>query len=191
MKQKRFQYTYRSNASKLHKKTGDVLRAEGGIFAHFQIYQEYPVDKINTNFPDSRCKFDWVLPDILLVIECHGENHYQPINWGSQDDSKAIDQYKALKIRDQAKKDAALQAGYTYIVIPYTDFKILDEEYIWNLYQKEYNPIEPEAKKPKEVSKFEQDRLERAREYRKKEYKKKKEYLSKIKKGMKQNVQND
>ena len=61
MKRTRFQHQYRKNASKLHKEVGDILR-DSKILGHQEIYQEYPVNRVNKHYRNSSHHFDWVVP---------------------------------------------------------------------------------------------------------------------------------
>jgi very-short-patch-repair endonuclease len=134
MKNKRFQHKYRENASNLHKAVGDCLR-ESELFGTQEIYQEYPVNKVNPKYANGRHKFDWVLPTIKLVVECHGQQHYKVVNFGYDTIEEAIDAFRDCKSRDNSKMDAALDAGYTYIVIPYTALKTINDQMIYDQYQ--------------------------------------------------------
>lgn len=125
MKSSRFRHSYRANASKLHKKVGDILR-KSSSFGVQEIYQEYPVSRINTDYRDNSHHFDWVIPKLGMVIEAHGEGHYNPIAWDG-DVEKSIEAFHSLKRRDNAKKEACLQAGYIFVEVPYTLLKTLDE----------------------------------------------------------------
>ena len=127
MKTRRLQYSYRDSASKLHRAVGEALR--DSVFANFRLYQEYPVNRINPDFPDGRCKFDWVILDLKIVLECHGTQHYICTHFGG-DVEKSIVAFEKLKQRDEAKKEAALSVGFSYIVIPYSDLKNIDPAYI-------------------------------------------------------------
>jgi hypothetical protein len=129
MKNRRLQFAYRKNASVLHRAVGDCLR-DSEIFQSYKIYQEYPVNKINPEFQSGREKFDWVILDIGVVIECHGKQHYEPVTFGGIDVEEATKRFNEQQYRDEAKKTAALEAGFTYIAIPYTDQKKVDDEYI-------------------------------------------------------------
>jgi hypothetical protein len=175
----RLKESYRKNSSKLHRLVGDVLKSPSSSFSGYKIYQEYPVNKINKSYDNSRHKFDWVVLDIKLVIECHGKQHYEVTNWGNISNEEAIDQYQKQKIRDQLKQDAAIQAGYTYIVIPY-NVKEVTTTYIWDLYKSNFN-VKP-ITRPKVVENlYREEQLTKASNYRKEQYKKKKEFLNKLK----------
>lgn len=129
MKQNRLKKEYRSNASKLHKLTGDTLR-NSKIFGAYRIYQEYPVNRINDKFPNGRAKYDWVILDLSIVIEVMGEQHYGPVKFGGISDEEAESNFrKQLKI-DEEKKQAAIDAGFTYVALKYSE--PITEELILN-----------------------------------------------------------
>lgn len=188
MKTSRFKFEYRKSASKLHRKVGDILR-KSVIFGNYEIYQEYPVSKINPMYQDNSHHFDWVIPAIKLVIECHGKQHYVISDFSGLSEDHGIADFKALKKRDEMKAQAAILFGYTYIVVPYTDEKVITEDYIWSLYKQNENiepllELSPSIHKPmynKEKhqkylkSDKHQAQLEKAREYRKEQYRRQKE----------------
>lgn len=174
VKSSRFQYEYRKSASKLHKRVGDLLR-ESTLFSGYESYQEYPVNKVNTSYPDGSHHFDWVIPMLKIVFECHGKQHYESVAFDG-DVEKSIDAFKALKLRDEAKKLAALEAGYSYVEIPYTALKDLDEDWLVNaISNAETQQTSPLKKKEKETQKkqktakqleFEHQQSERNKELR-------------------------
>jgi very-short-patch-repair endonuclease len=193
MKNRRFQYQYRKNASKLHRAVGDLLREEKP-FGDFEFYQEYPVNKVNPNYKNSRHHFDWVCPQLRIVIECHGKQHEVVCNFGGSVDD-AVENFHLGKERDYKKEQAAKEAGYTYLVIPY-NVKNLSSSFLVNLFasgKKDANshplPIQVPKNtiratmivKNKEIRKnyLASDRhkqeLQKAREYRKQQYQRLKE----------------
>ena len=180
MKQTKYQYAYRSNSSKLHLKVGEVLRNPNNSFSNFRIYQEYPVKSLVSTYSNSRHRFDWVILDLQLVIECHGKQHFVKADFGGKRDGSEVDNLKAIQERDLQKKNAAIEAGYTYIVIPYSDIKIIDEKYIWDLYEQEKNtqPFIEETKIEK-VNLYKEKQKELARLYRQKQYQKYKQFKQK------------
>lgn len=181
MKTKRFKYNYRKNSSKLHKKIGDTLRATDSPFGGYKIYQEYPVSRIDPDYKENSHAFDWVILDLYLVIEAHGAQHYSEVRFGGITQEEAEENLIAQKFRDTQKMDAAIRAGYTYIEIPYTDYKLIDSDYIWKLYQESKNPNEIKQQPKKEESEYKKQLKEKAREYRKEQYRRKKEWLDKLK----------
>ena len=131
MKTSRFRYSYRKSASSLHRKVGEALR-DSDIFKHQQIYQEYPVNKVAKDYAFGSHHFDWVIPGLRVVIEVHGEQHYYPVAFGG-DQQEAEEAFKKTQIRDRQKQVAALNAGWTYVVIPYTDKGKITDAFLYNL----------------------------------------------------------
>jgi len=180
MKTRRLQYAYRSTASKLHKAVGDILRSS--TFSGYRIFQEYPVNRINPNFSDGRCKFDWVILDLKIVLEVMGEQHFKEICFGG-DPEKSVGSLARIKHRDEAKKEAALLAGFIYITVPYWDVKKINEVYLLNLIS-----AAPEAlsitttplEKPLSTE-YQKVAKERARVFRKEQYAKAKAYRKQLK----------
>lgn len=192
MKTNRFQFEYRKSASKLHRAVGDCLR-DSDLFRHYEIYQEYPVVKVNTTYSESSHHFDWVIIELKVVIECHGRQHYKVVAFDG-DVEKAVLQFSDLKGRDRAKRRAAMSAGWAYVEIPYNVKNISDSliselikvgreetekynknngtdtsdaETIRSTQKKEY---EKERRREYLASEQHQDELRRAREYRRERY---------------------
>lgn len=132
MKQTRFQKAYRKSSSKMHKKVGDLLRSSV-LFRNFEAYQEYPVNRVNPYYPESSHHYDWVIPMLKIVIECHGKQHYEPVNFGGMDDLDAYEAYRNGKERDKLKKEAALSVGYRYIEVPYYEENLISDKYLSDL----------------------------------------------------------
>jgi hypothetical protein len=156
MKNKRFQYAYRNNTSKLHKKVGDLLR-ENKAFGEFEWYQEYPVNLINNRYPDGRAKLDWVCPAVRIVIECHGKQHYEVVDFGYDTPEEAIEAFHAGKKRDIIKKRAAMDANYVYMVVPYTMEKKVDIAWLHKIFQLQLEELQEHITYNKERIKEEKE----------------------------------
>jgi len=190
MKTKRFQYEYRKSASKLHRKVGEILRTTYA-FKNHKVYQEYPVNKVNEEYPDGSHHFDWVIPDLKVVIECHGKQHYVATQFGKEEVWDTIQRFKDGRKRDQAKKQAAEDAGYVYVIIDWTEEKTIDGTTLLARIYASRTAISPDSdevkvEKRKSVqqrrreylnSPEHKEQLERAREYRRQRY----EQLKKLK----------
>jgi len=174
-KDSRFKKSYRKNASKLHKTIGRILRTSKS-FKNYSIYQEYPVNRINSNFKSGREKFDWIIKDLKIIIECHGQQHYFPVNFGGISDEEAISKFRKQQYQDRIKKKAAEQAGWTYIVVKY-DEKITVALLLSKIenYIKTYDTLEERDVKKKNTTTH-KEALEKAREYRKKRYRESKRW---------------
>jgi hypothetical protein len=173
MKRSRFQYEYRKSASSLHKKVGDCLRGSP-LFDKYQIYQEYPVTRINPEYQDTSHHFDWVIPDLFLVIEVHGEQHRTPTDFSGKQEDGGILEFHRLIARDTAKRMACVEAGWTYIELWPEDVRTLTDQQLFDAYnanKKEdrinefVEPIQTEEQAARH-----RDTLARAREYRKASY---------------------
>jgi hypothetical protein len=177
MKSSRFQWAYRESASSLHRAVGETLR-NSTMFSNYQIYQEYPVNRVSPDYPESSHHFDWVVMDVFVVIECHGKQHYEAVDFSGKAEDGGIGALQSTRRRDNKKKQAAIEAGFTYIEIPYTDEKLITEEYIWGLYQENLNETELRRDQPiQEEDPYHTRRLEAAREYRKQAYRRAKERM--------------
>lgn len=187
MKSSRFQFEYRKSSSKRHKLVGEILR-NSPYFQTYIHYQEYPVERVSSDWDSGREHFDWVVPTLKLVIEVHGEQHYKPVRFGGISAEEATEAFKEQRIRDADKRNAALSAGWTYVAIS-PEVNITDE-WILEQYRENYNTSKPLSKQKlsswasnyKEAkAKYQQsDRYEeekaKAAEYRKQQYRQKKEW---------------
>ncbi len=133
MKTSRFQFQYRENASKLHRTVGELLRSSESLGLQ-EIYQEYPVSRINTNYQNNSHHLDWAIPKLGIVFECHGKQHYTPVAFDGNVD-KAVADFRDLQRRDREKKEAVLAGDFTYVEIPYHLEKSLDEAKLLELIQ--------------------------------------------------------
>jgi len=174
MKNSRLSLSLRENASALHQAIGDVLLSSGSLFALYKVYQEYPVCRINPSYSDASHRFDWVVLDLHLVIEGHGAQHYHPVDFGGEGNLKAIDRYHDACYRDRKKEEAAVQAGYTYLAIPWTDTNKLTDNYVWGLYQRYKNTL-PLIQRVSQANDYHEEQLKKAREYRHEQYQKMKQ----------------
>lgn len=70
-------------------------------------------------------ELDFYLPDNKIAIECQGEQHFRPVNFGSKTKSKEI--YKNFikqKTRDKKKKQLCDENGVVLYYINYDDNNI-------------------------------------------------------------------
>ena len=169
MKSKRFQYDYRESASKLHKKIGDTIRNKDSIFYPYKIYQEYPVSKINNSYKNNKHKFDWVILDLYLIIEGMGQQHIKPTCFGGISKEQAEENFIDQKYRDTVKMNAAIEAGFTYLSIPYSDLDKINDNYILDLYNKHKNNNIIKETVDTKKEQFKQRRKEYYQELKKKE----------------------
>jgi very-short-patch-repair endonuclease len=180
MKASRFRKSYRRTASSLHRVVGRALRFQDGPFANHKIYQEYPVCRVNTQYENTRHKFDWVVLDLKLVIECHGKQHYEPIAHFLQDGLSFLERKKV----DRRKQLAAEAVGFTYVVVPYFSEENVTPEWLWDRYLHNFNDLSPVTPVKKPESVYKQKMKERAREYRKARYEQQKLWKREVSNGV-------
>lgn len=193
MKNSRFKFEYRKNASKLHRTVGDILR-DSSTFNNYEIYQEYPVNRINENYPHASHHFDWAIPKLNIVIECHGVQHYKVVRFGGTAE-EAITAFKETQRRDKLKKEAAQLAGFAYVEIPYYLEKKVTEAQILELFDKakeetkvylEIHKEEIEAYEKAKVQVLVEELAERKKQYERnlyEEYKCSKQYQQQLRKA--------
>jgi very-short-patch-repair endonuclease len=115
------------NASLLHKHVGELLTSLPELKG-YEIRQEYPVKKVNPDFSSGREKFDWVVLGAKIVIECHGEQHYEPVQFGGISEDEAKRKLMEQQDKDEQKRSAAVKMGWTYIIVKYNEIKITAEQ---------------------------------------------------------------
>lgn len=172
-KSSRFKHSYRSNASKLHKSVGEAIRSHP-LLKHYKSYQEYPVSRVNPTYRNNSHKFDWVIIDLKVVIEAHGQQHYEPVCFGGISKEEAAKRYYEQVERDLEKRRAAEDAGWTYIAVKYDD--TLDVERLADIAIANSAPLQRKTKK----SWMTEDQKERARKRRKENYQRQKNYFKKL-----------
>lgn len=109
-------------SSKLHRYVGEILKDP--IFRLHKIYEEFPVSTVNPNWHSNRHKFDWVIKDLRVVIEVQGQQHKKMVKWnGNTSDDQARGKLEYQIYTDTRKKQAAIDAGWAYVDISFTDIK--------------------------------------------------------------------
>lgn len=143
---------FASNASKLHRRVGEVL-SETRPFSGLRLEQEVPVSSLFPEYSNNRDRYDWVVPELSLIIEAHGKQHYEPSGFGEEYE-KAIALFQRQQFKDAQKKEVALLNNWTFLEIPYTDEKKLDSTYILDLYNEHLNlePVKKQKQKKQEKS---------------------------------------
>lgn len=119
-KYSRHKRTYRKNASKLHKAVGDVIFSTA-FLKNLRIYQEYPAKQLFSEFKSYREKYDWVILDLQIIVECHGLQHYKPVRFGGITEEEARQRFIEQVRRDRLKQQIAEKHGWKYVVIKYDD----------------------------------------------------------------------
>ena len=162
---------FSSTASKLHQKIGETLEITSPFNAGV-LKQEELVSEMFQDYTGGPERYDWVVPHLFVIIECHGIQHYKLQTFGG-DAANALMNFKTQQFRDAQKREVALINGWTFIEVPYTDEKIIDSDYLLRRYHECFNPQEilvQEKFVPDWITKKkEQDKL-LAKEERRKQY---------------------
>jgi len=74
-------------------------------------------------FSDCRNKnplaFDFYFPEFNLCIEYDGQQHFEPVAFGSMSEGKAVKQFYKTRKNDKIKDDYCLSRGIVLVRIPY------------------------------------------------------------------------
>lgn len=83
-------------------------------------------------------RYDFFLPKYNLLIEYNGIQHYKETNY-----FLSLEQQQQI---DKFKKEKAIQQGYNFLVIPYTEYKNIDDLLVQRLSDMEQGIESPEYK---------------------------------------------
>jgi len=174
---------YAKNASRLHKKIGEILTSHSP-WKGFRSEQEVPVSTLFPSWAYGTERYDWVIYDLAVIIECHGIQHYKVQSFG-EEAGEALLAFQAQQSRDSKKEEIADLHNWTYIIIPYTDEKKLDAIFLQELYNANKvskQPIQPKAITPSRTKEetYRQQQLIKAREYRRKCYEQQRDYKKRL-----------
>lgn len=105
--------SYAENASKLHRAFGAFLEVNG--YAGYTIIQEANVKKLCPTHSNHQDRFDYYIPELSLVVELHGEQHFKPVRFGNISENKATNNYVSRVSKDSEKYLSSLRHRYIYI----------------------------------------------------------------------------
>jgi hypothetical protein len=119
----------RPNASLFHQHFGEIL-TNSPIFKNYSLFQEYRLDKVNPSFTGRPLFIDWVISDLKVCAELMGTQHEKVSDFSGKSEDGGIQAFKDGRKRDKIKKQYILDAGWTYIEIPYKDRNKITDQYI-------------------------------------------------------------
>lgn len=102
-----------TNRSKLHLKAREVIK---GCFPYSYVYEEVTLTGCRGNGGYTLIA-DFYLPDVNIIIEVHGEQHYKINSYFFKSESK----FKKAISNDEIKKSWAEDNEITFIVLPYNE----------------------------------------------------------------------
>ena len=125
-------YQQIETSSKFHEDIRTIL-IQDDYWGRFSCYQEVPVSSIVETYPNNRHCVDWFIDELGCILELHGQQHYNLVNFGNTSYGKAKKDFNNIKYRDNMKKTALEDAGYLYIEIPYKLANKLDAKLLKKL----------------------------------------------------------
>lgn len=131
----RDQYKTIEGQSKFHEEVQQIF-CTSIPFKNFKCYQEVAVCDLVESYSARNEHFDWYIEELNIIIELHGRQHYEVVNWGNMSGDEAVQKFIDGQTRDSSKQTAVEQAGYNYLAIPYTERKKLTASRLWNLIEK-------------------------------------------------------
>ena len=79
--------------------------------------------RVEQKFDDCRdilpLPFDFYIPELNMVIEADGEQHFRPTRFGNQTDEEARVAFEILKKHDAMKNEYCASSGIYLLRIPY------------------------------------------------------------------------
>ena len=126
------QYTLIDSASAFHNKVRDIFITDT-FFKGLNCFQEVLVSALVPGYLNNYDAVDWYIDELNTVIELHGVQHYKMQSFGSQDSYfNQVKAFNNIKYRDNRKKYALINSGFTYIEISYKEITKLNPEYLKN-----------------------------------------------------------
>lgn len=126
------QYKQLPNQSNFHETVRDLFRKDTW-FRNLRCYQEVPVIDLIPGYSSNQHRFDWYIEELNIVLELHGEQHYKATNFGSMSYEEKTRAFAEGQMRDQLKKEAAVDAGFKYVAISYKEIAKLTGPYLKSL----------------------------------------------------------
>ena len=106
--------------SRGERKISDILNE-----LQFPYSYQHTFPNCKSPFSNLPLYFDFYLPDYNCCIEYDGEQHFHPVeHFGGKED------FEKTKIRDTVKTEYCVDNQIKLIRIPYTDYALLDKNYI-------------------------------------------------------------
>ena len=92
--------------------------------------QQKTFDTCRFKDTNALAKFDFFLSDLNILIEYNGEQHYSYRVSNGKPGWNNEENFKATQERDRQKIEWCKENDFPLLIIPYTDFNILDEDYL-------------------------------------------------------------
>ena len=109
----------RADLQGIRKSEQIVLKLIQEAFPGYRIQRQYPYKEIDGR--GSRLHADFAIPQLKLLFERQGEQHYKPVTFGSGDDGES--KFHKQRELDYLKKEIAEKNRWTLIEISYKEEK--------------------------------------------------------------------
>lgn len=111
-----------NTCSLLESKVSDFVKNELGYDIKHEL--DCGIAPINPNgYNNIRMPYDNEIPELKLIIEVHGKQHYTKCSWhtttAKRNGTSPQEELEKQQMRDKYKKDYAISHGYYYLEIPY------------------------------------------------------------------------
>jgi hypothetical protein len=71
--------------------------------------------------------FDFYIPENNIAIECFGEQHYYPVDFGGKKDGSHLIDFEKRKFNDSIKEKYCLEHHIELLIIPYWEENNINE----------------------------------------------------------------
>lgn len=126
------QFELIDSASNFHNAVRKVF-INDPFFRNLGCYQEVPLADLCDGFSSGSLFVDWYLHELQAVLELHGKQHYDMVNFGNKSYSDAMRDFREIQYRDSLKQMTLEKAGYDFHIIPYTMKGKIDASLLKNL----------------------------------------------------------
>ena len=118
------QFSVIDGNSNFHQEVREIFSTDS-FFSMYHCYQEVFVCDLIPEYPYRMHRFDWYIDELATVVELHGQQHFMPVRFGDSSYAQVQQLFRDNQTRDKAKRQAAIEAGYRYVSISYTQRKEL------------------------------------------------------------------
>tara|TARA_Y100001973_G_scaffold104152_1_gene173219 strand:- start:2254 stop:2649 length:396 start_codon:yes stop_codon:yes gene_type:complete len=121
--------------SNLEQRVSEALKATGVFTSGFFCIKEQQWTKL---FPETKGTnaVDFYYPDLNLIIEVQGEQHYRPVGFGEKDQRVVVDSYKRQTIRDKMLKNLCLQHEILLLEVHYNEINTRSDKELQDYLEK-------------------------------------------------------
>ena len=124
------QFYHYESASKFHNSLRQIFITDM-FFKQLQCFQEVLVKDLVPAYTSPYDAVDWYIDEYNIIIELHGIQHYKIQSFGSKDSYwNQKKNFHNIKYRDNRKKTALLDAGYSFLELSYKDCAKVTPEYL-------------------------------------------------------------